>query len=183
MKTVQSSAQRKLVVYIAASLDGYIAKPNDDLSFLDCVQVEDEDYGYVDFLSTIDTVIVGRKTYDWVLTHVPEYSHRNMDTYVITHSAKQSIKNINFYNGDLFELVTRLKSETGKNIYCDGGAELVNELLRLELIDEIVLSTIPVLLGSGKRLFNGVFPEQKLELISVKSYPSGLNQSHYQFLR
>ena len=61
---------RKLILYIATSLDGFIAKPNDDLSFLSMVQEEGEDYGYTSFIETIDAVIVGRKTYDWVMAEV-----------------------------------------------------------------------------------------------------------------
>ena len=63
---------RKLFIYIACSLDGYIAKPNDDLSFLDVAAKEGEDYGYADFISKIDTVIIGRKTYDWVMKQTGE---------------------------------------------------------------------------------------------------------------
>ncbi|MBD3275107.1 MAG: dihydrofolate reductase, partial [Candidatus Marinimicrobia bacterium] len=62
--------KRKLILYIACSLDGYIAAPDDDLSFLDRVQKEGEDYGYADFVSSVDTVILGRKTYDWVMDRV-----------------------------------------------------------------------------------------------------------------
>lgn len=61
---------RKLILYIACSLDGYIAKPNDDLSFLSMVDRTGEDYGYDDFVKTVDTVIVGRKTYDWVINQI-----------------------------------------------------------------------------------------------------------------
>lgn len=74
---------RKLILYIASSLDGFIAKPNDDLSFLSIVHKEGEDYGYADFISTVDTVILGRKTYDWVLNHAA-FPHADKNAYVIT---------------------------------------------------------------------------------------------------
>ncbi|MEI7504924.1 MAG: dihydrofolate reductase, partial [Paludibacter sp.] len=73
-------SNRKVILYIAMSLDGYIAKPNDDLSFLSMVQQEGEDYGYTDFVNTVDTVIMGRKTYDWVMTQVPEFPHNDKAT-------------------------------------------------------------------------------------------------------
>jgi len=79
---------RKLILYIACSLDGYIAKPNDDLGFLNRVQKEGEDYGYNDFVSTVDTVIVGRKTYDWVTGQGFEFPHSDKETYIITRQEK-----------------------------------------------------------------------------------------------
>ena len=63
--------ERKVILYIACSLDGYIAQPNDDLSFLSIVEKEGEDYGYADFIKKVDTVVLGRKTYDWIMKHVP----------------------------------------------------------------------------------------------------------------
>ena len=92
---------RKVVLYIATSLDGYIAKPNDDLSFLDMVQKEGEDYGYFDFINAVDTVIVGRKTYDWVMKQVPEFPHADKNTFIITRTARPSIGKTHFYTGDL----------------------------------------------------------------------------------
>jgi dihydrofolate reductase len=99
---------RKVILYIATSVDGYIAKPNDDLDFLSIVEQEGEDYGYVDFINTVDTVILGRKTFDWVMTQVQEFPHSDKETYVITRSPKPNIGNIKFYSGNLKELVSKL---------------------------------------------------------------------------
>jgi len=171
---------RKLILYISASLDGYIAKPDDDLSFLGIVQKEGEDYGYNDFVATVDTVILGRKTYDWVMKQVTTFPHADKETYIITGTEKPKNGNINFYNGNLKNLVERLKSETGKNIFCDGGAEVVNELLKYRLIDEFIISIIPILVGNGTKLFKDGRPEQNLELISSKQFGTGLVQFHYK---
>ena len=171
---------RKLILYISTSLDGYIAKPNDDLSFLEIVQKEGEDYGYNNFIATVDTVILGRKTYDWVIKQVTTFPHADKETYIITGIEKPKNGNINFYNGNLKNLVERLKSETGKNIFCDGGAEVVNELLKNRLIDELIISIIPVLVGNGTKLFKDERPEQNLELISSKQFDTGLVQLHYK---
>lgn len=171
---------RKLVLYIAMSLDGYIAKPNDDIAFLSVVEREGEDYGYGDFVKTVDTVIVGRKTYDKVISMGIEYPHTGKDTFVVTRTPKPSVGRVNYYTGDLSALVHRLKSMPGKNIYCDGGAEIVNALLKADLLDEFVISIIPVLLGSGTRLFHEKRPENRLELVSLKSFASGLAQLHYR---
>jgi dihydrofolate reductase len=172
--------ERKLILYIASSLDGYIAKPNDDLSFLDRVQQEGEDYGYGDFIQDVDTIIIGRKTYQWVIDQGFEYPHHDKDVYVITRTGKPQENNISFYAGDIKKLVVNLKEKPGKNIYCDGGAEIVNLLLKEKLFDELIISVVPVVLGEGIRLFNGNSSEQNLELISATSYDKGLVQLRYK---
>lgn len=173
---------RILSLFIATSLDGYIAKPNDDLSFLKSVEKEGEDYGYAAFTATIDTIILGRKTYDYVLKEVgpSHYDNGERDIYVITRTAKPGIGRTTFYTGSLTELVQRLKLGNGKNIYCDGGAEIINELLKNDLVDEIIISVIPVLVGNGTRLFKDGRPEQQLELLNTKTFDTGLTQLHYR---
>jgi dihydrofolate reductase len=173
---------RKLSLFIATSLDGYIAKPNDDLSFLKLVEKEGEDYGYTEFTNTIDTLIIGRKTYDYVLKEIgaSHYDNGQRDVYVITRNERPKVGRTTFYTGNLAKLVERLKSEEGKNIYCDGGAEVINELLKHDLVDEFIISIIPVLLGDGVRLFKDGRPEQTLEFITVKTFETGLIQLHYK---
>ena len=170
---------RKVIVYIAASLDGYIAGPNDDMSFLSLVEQEGEDYGYADFIKTVDTVIMGRKTYDWVMSHMPEYAHADKTAYIITRTPRPAAGKTSFYTGNLPELVSMLKSREGKTIFIDGGAEVVNELLKAGLIDELIISVIPVLVGNGVRLFNDNRPLQQVKLQSAKQFDSGLVQLHY----
>jgi dihydrofolate reductase len=173
---------RKISLFIATSLDGYIAKPNDDLSFLKLVEKEGEDYGYSKFTDTIDTLIVGRRTYDYVLKEIgpSHYDNGQRDVYVITRTERSQLGRTTFYAGNIAELVKRLKSKSGKNIYCDGGAEVINELLKQDLIDEFIISVIPILLGNGTRLFKDGRPEQTLELITAKSFETGLTQLHYK---
>ncbi|MFB9864298.1 dihydrofolate reductase family protein [Rufibacter immobilis] len=173
---------RHLSLFIAASLDGYIAKPDDDLSFLKLVEKEGEDYGYADFTSEIDTIIIGRKTYDWVDREIgaAHYDNGERDVYVITRTERPSVGRTQFYTGDLTELVQQLKSGDGKNIYCDGGAEVINELLRNDLVDEFIISIVPVLLGDGTRLFKDGRPEQILEFITAKTFDTGLTQLRYR---
>jgi dihydrofolate reductase len=171
---------RKLIVYIAMSLDGYIAKPNDDIGFLSTVEQTGQDYGYGDFIKTVDTVLVGRKTYDKIMIMGIAYPHTDKDAYIITRTPRASVGSIKFYTGDLKALVYKLKSEKGKNIYCDGGAEIINELLKEDLIDEFIISVVPILVGNGLKLFSDGRPEQKLNSVSVKSFDSGLIQLHYK---
>lgn len=167
------------MVYIACSLDGYIAAPGDDLSFLETVAQEGEDYGYHAFTETVDTIIMGRKTYDWVLKHAP-FPHTDKQVYIVTRTPHPSHENITFYTGRLQTLVEQLKSQTGKHIFCDGGAEVVHALLLENLVDEFIISVIPVLLGKGIHLFKEGRSKQNLSLLSAKSFPSGLEQLHYK---
>ncbi len=174
------TSERKVILYIASSLDGYIAKPNDDLGFLSIVQQEGEDYGYKDFVKSVDTVILGRKTYDWVMAQVHEFPHADKKSFIITRNERPNEGNIVFYSGELKDLISKLKSEHGRNIFIDGGAQVVNELLKENLIDEFIISIIPILLGNGTQLFKSERPEQKLELVSTKYFQKGLVQLHYR---
>lgn len=173
---------RRLSLFIATSLDGYIAKPNDDLSFLKLVEKEGEDYGYAEFSANIDTIILGRKTYDYVVREIgsSHYDNGDRDVYVITRTERSRVGRTTFYTGSLTDLIQRLKRERGKNIYCDGGAEVIHELLQHDLIDEMIISLIPILVGGGTRLFKDHRPEQLLELVQVKSFDTGLTQLHYR---
>lgn len=173
-------AKRKVILYIAASLDGYIAKPGDDLGFLDLVQKEGEDYGYQEFMAGVDTVIMGRKTYDWVMKQFDTFPHEGKKWYMITRTARPPEENVVFYTGDLIELIHWLKQEEGKNIFCIGGAEIVHALMKEKLIDEFIISFIPVFVGNGIMLFKDGRPEQGLELVSVKRFDTGLLQVHYK---
>ncbi|WP_367209655.1 dihydrofolate reductase family protein [Sphingobacterium sp. R2] len=173
---------RKISLFIAMSLDGYIAKPNDDLSFLKLVEKEGEDYGYTEFMCQIDTIIVGRKTYDYVVREIgtSHYDNGQRDVYVITRTEKPQVGRTIFYTGDLIELVAQLKSLAGKNIYCDGGAEVINAFLKCGLIDDFVISVIPILLGNGTKLFKDGRPEQALQFMTSKVFDTGLIQLHYK---
>lgn len=171
---------RKLILYIAMSLDGFIAAPGDDISFLNMVDQEGEDYGYQNFYSRIDTVVLGRKTYDKVASMGYPDPHPEKKMFVITRQERPSLNNIQFYNGNLVDLIHRLKREEGKDIYCDGGAEIVNTLLKEMLFDELIISVLPLLIGDGTRLFQTGIPCQKLELVSSKGFEKGLVQLHYK---
>jgi dihydrofolate reductase len=174
---------RKVIVYIAASVDGYIAAPDGDLSFLSKVEKEGEDYGYAAFISTVDTVVLGKNTYDKILSMGYPFPHADKDAYVITRTERETKGFTHFYKGDVAELITTLKKNEGKNIFIDGGAFVVNELLKKGLVDELYLSYIPVLLGDGIKLFSTGIPLQNLELLTVKKFETGLVQLHYRFVK
>jgi dihydrofolate reductase len=171
---------RKVVLYISMSLDGYIATKANSLEFLSIVEQEGEDYGYYNFVKSVDAVIIGRKTYEKVIAMGYEYPHTDKDVYIISRTERAPIGNFKFYTGELSQLVNSLKNQSGKNIYCDGGAEIANELMKNDLVDEYIISVIPILLGDGIKLFKDGRPELHLELVSAKQFVKGLTQLHYK---
>lgn len=174
---------REVILYIAASVDGYIAPPDEDLAFLHCVAVESEDYGYAAFTDTVDTVIMGRRTYDKVVAMGVPDPHPGKTMYVITRTPRPSQGDVHFHTGDPVELVRALKNRSGKGVYCDGGAELVHLLAEHDLIDRYCISIIPTLLGAGIRLFKEGRPPQPLVLEESRSFASGLVQNWYRRVR
>lgn len=172
---------RKLILYISMSLDGFLATKDDNLSWLSVVEKEGEDYGYVEFNETVDTYIVGRITYDTVIKITGGYFPvaKQHKCYIITKKERASENGVTFYNGDIEKLIIELKNEDGKNIYCDGGSQIVKLLMNKNLIDEYIISIIPILLGDGKRLFIGETPLINLKCLSSKQYESGLVKLHY----
>lgn len=169
---------RKVNLYIAMSLDGYIATADDNIDFLTMVESSGEDYGHKAFMDTVDTVIWGRKTYDKVLTLGDNLLYPDKKIYVMSRQRKGDKQNIR-YRDDVVSLIHELKLQEGKDIYCDGGAEIVDELLKYQLIDRIIVSIIPHLLGSGKSLFKNGRLEQKLKFKKSETYPTGLVQLWY----
>lgn len=171
---------RKLYIFIAMSLDGYIAAPDGDISFLPPIEMDKEDYGYKDFIENIDTVVLGRKTYDKILSMGVENPYGDRQMYILTHSPKEDTGKLHYYSGSLKELILHHKSQKGKHIYCDGGADTIHQLLADDLIDEMIISIIPILLGEGIALFKGGMPALKLALVKVSSYENGLVKLHYR---
>lgn len=171
---------RECCLYIAMSLDGYIAGPNGELDFLSTVEQPGEDYGYAEFYETVDTLFMGGKTYDKVLSFGIDFPHRGKESYVWSASRSGRDENVTFVNGDPGAFVRQLKQQPGKRIYCDGGSELIRELLRQDEIDYFRISIIPQLLGAGIPLFREGIPAQKLRLTQTAAFPSGLVQLTYQ---
>lgn len=164
------------------SLDGFLAAKDDDISWLSVVEKEGEDYGYHAFNKTVDTYIVGRITYETILkltggTFPPAEQFK---CYVITRQERESENGVTFFNGDIVKLITELKNKDGKNIYCDGSGQIVKLLTQKNLIDEYLISVIPIILGDGKRLFEGGTPMINLKTLESKQYDSGLISLHYQ---
>lgn len=177
-KNAVMTGGRKVISYVAMSLDGYIAKPGGDISFLSEVEKNGEDYGYTEFLKSIDTIIVGRTTYDKILSMGFEYPG-DKEVYIITHNIIPGNKRVKYYSGPLKNLVSEIRTRTGKNIFCDGGSDIINQLLSDNLVDEFIISVIPAILGQGIPLFKGKRPEMNIKLVNSRHFDTGLVQLHY----
>ena len=174
--------KRKVIAYMAISLDGFIARGNGDIEWLSMANRPGEDYGYNAFYDEIDTVLIGRNTYEKIMSLGIDFPHKKRKCYVISTTLSGVVpdSDIEHYSEDLHKLIEILKNEQNdKHILVDGGAKLINELAKLELIDEWIISIVPMILGSGLRLFEERCPEQRLKLITSKSYDSGLVQLTY----
>lgn len=122
-------AERKVVLYIAPSLDGYIATKDESLEWL--LQAEEEgDNGYSAFYETIDTILMGKRTYDWIIKNIRgEFPYQNKECYVLTQSLMPDAEHVQFINEDLQENIRKLKKRRGKNIWLVGGGELLRSML------------------------------------------------------
>ena len=172
--------KRKVRVYIAASLDGYIAHSGGDIDWLDSVARPDEDYGYAAFIETIDTVIMGRKTYEKVLSFGGEFPHADRDCYVLSRTERPSEGQIHFYSGSPDNLLGQIRSRPGKDIFIDGGSEAIDLFREKGLIDSYTVSIIPILLGEGIPLFKESKKEHPLKLVEATTFDSGLVQLNYE---
>ena len=172
---------RKISLFIAMSLDGYIA---DNMGSVDWLNGQGNDDKNIDtfseFSKTIDTVLMGWNTYHQIVTELSpkEWVYNEFTTYVITHNEHTSSEKIRFVNVDPADLVKRLKEENGKDIWICGGANLVGQLVSEDLIDDYHITVIPTLLGSGIRLFENGRYEIKLKLLHTQSY-NGMTELIY----
>lgn len=164
---------RKTVLYIAMSLDGYIADRNGGVGWMggQDQDVENEDT-YTEFVKDVDTIIMGWTTYEQVTTQLSpsEWVYQDFTSYVVTHRQMHSTEKIRFVHEDPVRLVAGLKEESGKYIWICGGASIVQQLMQAGLIDRLYISVIPTVLGGGIRLFGAQDEELKLKLIGTKSY-------------
>lgn len=166
---------RKVKLFIAMSLDGYIADPNGKVDWLeDSNNGEEAVDTYSNFIKDIDTILMGWKTYNQIATELSpqEWIYNQCKTYVLTHRKQMTpdIDNeIYFTDENLYDLVEKLKKENGKDIWICGGAYLVQQLINADLIDYYYLTIIPTVLGSGIRLFDNLDHQINLNLISTQS--------------
>lgn len=171
---------RKLRHFVAISLDGYIATPTGGINWL----FHDQDYGYADFISQIDTVIMGRKTYDVSISFGDDV-YPGLAKFVFARSRPVNANpNYDFVIGPApAEFTRELLKKDGKDIWLVGGGEITRELLAARLIDSITVSIHPILLGGGTPLFPAGFDRTQLKLARTVPFNTGLVQLYYEIPR
>ena len=168
-----------VTLFIAASLDGYIAGPDDDLSWL----FTDADYGFSSFYADVDTLIMGRGTYDVVKTF-GEWTYSAKRTIVVSRSGDVKIDTptTELFSADLPGLIEHLQETKADNVWLVGGGELVRSFLEQGLLDQITVSMHPILLGTGVPLFPGGFRRTMLLLKDTTVFEGGLVQLNYHVM-
>ncbi len=163
---------RKVVLGLGISLDGYIARPDGAVDFL----FMPKDYSMGPFFATIDTAIMGRKTYDVGLKMSGgTYNNYGMKSYVFSHSQPPGERGgVTFVNESLKSFLEKLRRRPGKNIWLMGGGELARDFLKDDLVDELYIGIVPVLVGQGIPLFPSGFPQREFTLLENKTFSKGL---------
>lgn len=170
---------RKVIVYIATSLDGYIATEDDSLDWLFKIEGEG-DNGYSEFYDSIDTIILGRRTYEWIMRVEKEiFPYKNKKCYVFTKSRYESNDNVEFVNDDIVEFIDVLQNTDGKNIWVVGGGDLLYYFVKENLVDEFIINIAPTIIGTGIPLFWKQNIEIELELINIRRF-NQFAELHYR---
>jgi dihydrofolate reductase len=167
----------RISVFIAQSLDGYIAGDDDSLDWLMDAGAADEDYGFDAFLADVDLVAMGRSTYE-AIVDVPELPYGARPVHVFTTREAGQRDGFEFYARSAHEAVERWHEQGVQHVYVDGG-RLISQFLEAGLVDHLTLTTVPVLLGSGKPLFHRIMLRTSLNLTGSRTYPSGMVQVRY----
>jgi dihydrofolate reductase len=174
----------KVVLYIATSLDGFIAGPGGDLEWLNTLPNPDNsDHGYHAFYGTIGATVMGRKTYDEILGFGIDWPYRDVVSYVVTRDGAftPSTPDTTAVRGDLPGLIQSLKDRLGeKDIWLVGGGQLITAFLSHDLLDRLIITHIPVILGEGIPLFPGKHPASSWQLTRTESFASGAVSLTYQ---
>ena len=169
---------RKIKVFIATSLDGYIATEFGSVDWLP----EKVESGYEEFYKTIDTVLMGRKTYGQILTF-GAYPYEGKKSYVFTKNPDQEKdKNVEFVSSIDEFLSDKLDLTKGDNIWLVGGADLISHFLNRKLVDEVIVSIIPLSLGRGIPLFKNLKQVVNMEVVKTTQYKY-LVELHYKIIK
>jgi dihydrofolate reductase len=170
---------RKVILALAVSLDGYIEGPDGEYDW--CFM--DQDYGMSEFMSRVDAVFVGRKTYEMSLgMEVNMSGVPKVDEYVFSNSLDKVKEGSILIKGDIRTEVEKIKKQQGKDIWLFGGASLTTALMNLKLIDEVHLAVHPIILGGGKPLIRDISETVNLKLIDSKTYSTGLVSLKYSVM-
>ena len=181
-------ARRKIIVQLATSLDGYIARPDGDVEWLN--RRARLDYGMRAFYATIDTILLGRKTYDWALAYQKKTGMKGsmfdqkVANYVFSRRPpKRAAPGVEFVSKPVKAFVRRLRATPGKHIWMMGGGELIASFLDAGEIDEFDIHVIPVMIGEGIPLVAPRHRDVPLRLRSTRKYRDGVVRLHYEIER
>ena len=182
-------AQRKIIVYIATSADGYIARPDGDVEWLNR-RPRTVDYGMTEFYRTIDTILWGRKTYDWALAHYRKKGRKGgmFDTklanFVFSRKPpKRATPDVKFVSGPVKVFAQRLRAAPGKHIWMMGGGGLIASFLDAGEIDEFDIHVIPTLIGEGIPLVAPRHRESRFACVQPGNYPDGVVRLRYEVVK
>jgi dihydrofolate reductase len=173
--------RRKVIVHIAASADGYIARPDGDLDWLTSRPAPKGFYGMNAFMKTIDTMVFGRKTYEASLRLGGKFDSKGRYVVFSRHARPADAPSgVEFENGAIGPFVSRLREQPGKDIWLMGGGELIASFLDEHAIDEFVISVVPVFIGDGIPLIARRHRHVPLGLHSVERFEDGMVQLRYR---
>jgi dihydrofolate reductase len=172
--------RRKIIVYIATSADGYIARPDGGVEWLDRPRPKGN-YGMGEFFKSIDTILWGRKTYEPALKMgYPGGFEPKVKNYVFSTTMKgPAAPNVKFVNEPIGPFAQRLRAQPGKDIFMMGGGGIIASFLDVGEIDEFSIHVIPILIGEGIPLVQPRHRNVRLKLISTKTFPDGVVHLHY----
>lgn len=177
-----TNARPKISVYIATSIDGYIARKDGELDWLENFNPPSEnlseDYGFKEFLASVDVLIMGKNTYK-IVEDSDSWPYQGKRVIVLSSSLSSVCDKAELYAGDITLLINKLYSEGVTHIYVDGG-KTISQYMNAGLIDKLIISIIPVILGSGIPLFNHIIRDSWYQLTSSKAYANGLVQLQYE---
>jgi dihydrofolate reductase len=172
--------RREIIVHIASSADGFIAGPGGDLEWLTSRPAPPGFYGMNAFMKTIDTTVMGRKTYEAGLELGATFDPKKPTIVFSRHAPPANLPaGVEFVNDPIEPFVRRLREHPGKDIWLMGGGELISAFLDAGAVDQVVISVVPIFLGDGIPLLARRHRQVALELHSVNSFDDGLVQLHY----
>lgn len=171
----------KLSVFVGTSLDGFIARRNGDYDFLPAGG--GEPHGYEEFIASVDTILIGRNTFEVVLK-LPSWPYGDKRVVVLSHrplDVPRAKGRVEQMSGEPADIVARLKATGAQHVYVDGGVT-IQEFLRAGQIQHLTITRVPVLIGDGIPLFGSVPRDMKLRHVGTREYRSGLVTSEYQVI-
>jgi dihydrofolate reductase len=184
MKEEETGPMPNCAVFVGVSLDGFIARPNGDLDWLMGEGGGDSgEYGYNEFIAGIDAIVMGRRTFEKVLTFDTWYYGNKRVVVLSTHSLDLSAAQarggvVELMAGSPAEIVSKLAASGARHLYVDGGIT-IQQFFRAGLIHRLIISRLPVLIGDGIPLFGSLPRDIRLRHIATRTYPGGMVQSEY----